>query len=190
MEDVLMYRELDELLAKAKKGDVNSKEEILNRLEGLIIKSIQRYYNIKNEYEDLIQLGNLVILECIQDYNPDKKVYFLGYVKTMLKYAYLNRHKERRHLSLNTPIGKDGDTEMVDTLESNMETPLEIILKLEDRKELKNALSSLTPRQREVTLAYYIEGLSMADIAERLGISYRTVVNTKTRSLEIMKRSI
>ena len=34
-----MYRELDELLVKAKQGDVNSKEEILNRLQGLIIKN-------------------------------------------------------------------------------------------------------------------------------------------------------
>ncbi len=33
-----MYRELDELLVKAKQGDANSKEEILNRLQGLIIK--------------------------------------------------------------------------------------------------------------------------------------------------------
>ena len=48
-----MYRELDELLVKAKQGDVNSKEEILNRLQGLIIKKIQRYYNKREEYKIL-----------------------------------------------------------------------------------------------------------------------------------------
>lgn len=185
-----MYRELDELLVKAKQGDVNSKEEILNRLQGLIIKKIQRYYNKREEYDDLIQNGNLVILECIKNYDEKRGVYFLGYVKTMLKYAYLNRHKKREHLSLNIPVGEDGEDELMNILESEEEGPMENILRLEDKSEIKKALSKLTDRQREVIIAYYIEGLSINDIAKRLGITYRTVVNTKTRALEIMRQQL
>ena len=185
-----MYRELDELLVKAKQGDVNSKEEILNRLQGLIIKKIQRYYNKREEYDDLIQNGNLVILECIENYDEKRGVYFLGYVKTMLKYGYLNRHKKREHLSLNIPVGEDGEDELMNILESEEEGPMENILRLEDKSEIKKALSKLTDRQREVIIAYYIEGLSINDIAKRLGITYRTVVNTKTRALEIMRQQL
>ncbi len=75
-------------------------------------------------------------------------------------------------------------------LESEEEGPMENILRLEDKSEIKKALSKLTDRQREVIIAYYIEGLSINDIAKRLGITYRTVVNTKTRALEIMRQQL
>ena len=106
-----MYKELDKLVNKAKGGDVASKEEILNRLKGLVIKSIQRYYNKREEYDDLIQEGYLVILESIDNYDEERGVYFLGYIKTMLKYTYLNKHQERQHLSLNVKVGDAEDNE-------------------------------------------------------------------------------
>src|SRR5699024_7371446 len=98
--EVHMYKELNQLLKKARRGDVSSQEEILERLKPLIIKSIQRYYNNKEEFQDLIQEGYLLVLECIENYDENKGVYFLGYVKAMLKFAYLNKHKERIHTSL------------------------------------------------------------------------------------------
>ena len=77
-----MYSELNGLLIRAKEGDRNSKEEIVNRLQGLIIKSIQRYYNKMDEYEDLIQEGNLVILEAIDDYDSSR-VKYLAYLVSL-----------------------------------------------------------------------------------------------------------
>ncbi|MDR7869347.1 MAG: sigma-70 family RNA polymerase sigma factor [Tissierellaceae bacterium] len=185
-----MYKELNEFLLKAKEGDRESKEEILNRLQGLIFKSIQRYYNNRNEYEDLIQEGNLVVLQAIDDFDESKGVYFLGYVKTMLKYTYLNKHKLRQHLSLNIPVGNDEDNELVDLLESDKDGPLEQYLQIEENLIINEALSKLTDRQREIVLAYYLERLSIGEIAERLGISYRTVINTKIRALEKMREYI
>ncbi|HZJ99195.1 MAG TPA: sigma-70 family RNA polymerase sigma factor [Tissierellaceae bacterium] len=185
-----MYKELNELLTKAREGDIDSKEKILDRLQGLIIKSIQRYYNNRNEYEDLIQEGNLAILEAIQTFDESKGVYFLGYVKTMLKYTYLNKHKIRTHQSLNSKIGYDEDNELIDILESNEDSPLDRLLKIEETSIIKDALSILTVRQREIVLAYYVEGLSISEIAERLNISYRTVINTKIRALEKMREHI
>ena len=41
----------DSLLDKARAGDKASKEEIINRLQPLIISSIRRYYNKPKEYE-------------------------------------------------------------------------------------------------------------------------------------------
>lgn len=179
-----MYKELDELVLKAKAGDINSKEEILNRLQGLIFNSIQRYYNNKNEYEDLIQEGNKVILESIDSYDSDRGVYFLGYIKTMLKYTYLNMHNKKQTLSLNVPVGDDGENELMDLLESDVDGPLDMFLKLENHMEVRYALSILTDRQREVIVLFYCERLPIGDIAKRLGITYRTVVNTKTRAVE------
>lgn len=173
----------DELLKKAREGDKKSTEEIINRLKPLIISSIKRYYNKPNEYEDLIQDGILKVLECIKDYDLSKEVHFLGYVKTMLKYLYLDKHKIKVHHSLNEAVG-DGEDELMDFLEAEDKEPLELILEKEDNKNLIEALSCLTERQRKVIILYYIENMKIGDISRCLRVSYRTVVNTKIRAME------
>ena len=176
---------VDKLLEKAREGDKGSTEEIINRLQPLIISSIRKYYNKPNEYEDLVQDGNLKILECIRDYEPSKGVHFLGYVKTMLRYLYLDKHKHKYHLSLNEVVG-DGEVELMDLLVSDDKEPLAQILDREDKKKLLEALNTLTERQKEIVILYYFENMKIEDIAAKLEVSYRTVVNTKTRAIEKM----
>ena len=185
-----MYKELNDLLEKAKNGDTSSCEEILNRVQGLIFNSIQRYYNNRNEYEDLIQEGNLVVLKAIKEFDESKGVYFLGYLKTMLKYTYLNKHSIKHHLSLNVAVGDNAETELMDMLESDEISTLDMLLMIEESSELNDALEKLTDRQRDVIIAFYIERISIKDISKRLGITYRTIVNTKTRALERLRESM
>lgn len=130
----------------------------------------------------------MVILESIKNFDDSRGVHFLGYVRTVLKYTYLNKHKRKLDLSLNMPISED--KELMDLLESDDDGPLDIILRQEGLLKLRQALSELTDRQREVVIAFYFEGISMNAIAEKLDISYRTVVNTKVRALEKMKASL
>lgn len=178
-----------ELVRKAKDGDKEAKEKIIKRLQPLIISSIKRYYYNKNEFEDLIQEGNLKILESIILYDEDKKIYFLGYIKTMLKYMYLDKHKGRSHSSLNEKIG-GGDKEIIDLLISDDEDILEDMVVKEDIKNLGDKLKNLTDRQRDVVVLFYIEKMSIGEIGEKLGVSYRTVVNTKTVAINKLKDMI
>lgn len=178
----------DKLALKAKEGDMGAKEEIISRLEPLVLSSIKRYYYKREEFEDLVQDGNIKILECIQDFDPKKGVYFLGYVKTVLRYMYLDKHKERIHFSLNEKVG-DGEDERIDLLVSD-EDILESILNHEEVEELRRVLNVLTERQKEVVILFYMERLSLGDIAEKLGISYRTVVNTKTNALKKLNEGL
>ncbi|WP_353095835.1 sigma-70 family RNA polymerase sigma factor [Tissierella praeacuta] len=177
----------DELIKLAKEGNKESIKEIIDRLQPLIISSIRKYYNIANEYKDLIQEGNLMILESLNNYNPDKGVHFLGYIKLNLKYLYLNKHKRKIHLSLNETIG-DGEQEIIDTLISDNKQALDIILENEMNFKLKKALEKLTERQREIVILYYVKNLSMEEISTNLGISYRTVVNTKAKALDNLRK--
>lgn len=177
----------DELLKKAREGDKDSKEEIIKRLQPLIISSIRKYYNKGSEYEDLIQDGNIKILECIRDYDPKKEVHFLGYVKMSLRFLYLDKHKIKIHHSLNEMVG-DGETELIDLIVSDHMDILEGILLKEEYQELTKALGCLTDRQKQIVHLYYIERMKIDDIATLLDISYRTVVNTKTRAIEILRK--
>lgn len=179
-----MYKEINELITKAKEGDESSKEELLKRLNPLIISSIKRYYNKSSEYEDLISEGVVVILECLKDHDESKGTHFLGYVKIMLKYFYLDKHKEKVIFSLNEPVGEEGEEELIDLLESKEMDILDKLIIRENTSNLKKALEELTIRQRDIIIYYYLERQSIHQISNRLNISYRTVVNTKTRALE------
>lgn len=56
--------------------------------------------------------------------------------------------------------------------------------------ELKKALDILTPRQRQVVNLFYGEDMSIGNIADKLGVAYRTVVNLKVRALDKMRKVI
>ena len=185
-----MYEELNDLLAEAKLGDDKSKKRILESLYPLIISSIRRYYNKLNEYEDLIQGGREVILYCINNFDETKGVHFLGYIKTRLRYFYLNKHNEKLTASLNVKVGKDKEEEIVDLLKSDIENPLEFLVRLEETMILQDALSTLTARQREIIIDFYYENLTLGEISKKLGISYRTVVNTKTVALNKLRKQV
>lgn len=184
-----MYKEIGDLLELSKRGDRKAKEELLTKLHPLIISSIKRYYNKVDIYDDLIQEGYEVILKGIKDYDPNKGVYFLGYIKLNLKYHYLNKYKEKQLLSLNEPIG-DGELEIMDLIEDEGLTPIDKILDKEIHRLLNQSLNTLTQRQREIVVEYYINNLSIGQIADKLGLSYRTVVNTKTTGINKLKNTM
>ena len=177
----------NEMVEKAKAGDKEMLGEIIERLQPLLIASIKRYYNKPKEYEDLMQDGNLKIIQSINEYDKDKGVHFLGYIKLHIKYLYLDKHKQKFHQSLNQEIG-DGEREMMDLLVSEEVDFLESIVRDEDNLKLREALGLLTPRQRQVIELYYGKDMSIGNIANSLGVAYRTVVNTKTRALEKMRK--
>lgn len=178
-----MYEEWNELLRRAKQGEKDTQEEILNRLRPLIINSIQRYYNRRELYEELIQEGDLCILECIESFDIEKKVYFLGYVKLQLRYLYLNKNTVKYYPSLNIMVGERKSEELINTIPSNKTTGPEDMMRLELHEDLKQAITQLTARQRKIVYLFYVERKSITAIAKDFGVSYRTIVNTKTRAL-------
>ncbi len=182
-----MYNEIERLLLLSKRGNKEAKETLLLKLNPLIISSIRRYYNRIDQYDDLIQEGYETILQAIENYDPNRGVKFLGYVKAMLRYGYLEKHREKQFLSLNEPLDEG---EFIDLLEGNEEEPTDIIIKREEIKILLKSLNCLTERQRQVVVEYYINRLSIDEIADKLGISYRTVVNTKTQGLNKLRKWI
>lgn len=182
-----MYKEIGELYQRAKKGDMKAKETLLKNLTPLVISSIRRYYNKKNDYEDLIQEGYEIILKCIEDYNPKRQVQLLGYIKAMLKYHYLNKHREKVHLSLNEPL-EDG--EMLDLIVGEEKDPVDRLIEKEEYMSLQKSLNTLTPKQKKVIIDFYVENIPLGEIAKDMGISYRTVVNIKVNGLKKFRNEI
>lgn len=183
-----MYEEINQLIKDSKKGDMKSKEMLLESLNPLIIKSIRQNYNKPQEYEDLIQDGRVIVLECLDSYDESKGTYFLGYLKHMLKYYYLDKNKEKVFMSLNEKIGEDEDEEIIDLLEAHDYNALEMLIALEDSEEVLDALFKITDRQRHIIRDFYFGQMKISEIAQKYNISYRTVVNTRAAAIKNLRK--
>ena len=174
-----------------KNGNVHKKEELLRKLKPLIIKSIRKYYNDFSQYEDLLQQGYEVILNGIDEFDEEKDVNFLWFIKMKLKFYYLDKHKYKKEKpsSLNKPIGEDGD-EILDLIPDTDKSPLDKVLEKERKTHLRKAMRVLTQRQRKIIIYYYIKNKSIKEISRILKISYRTVINTKTTALKKLRKQM
>lgn len=87
------------------------------------------------------------------------------------EYYFQNRERAetRKHISLDTAMENGYD------YISPKESPVDKLLNLEDKTELKLALDKLTPRQREVFLMAVLSKLSFREISRKLGVNIRAV---------------
>ncbi|HMR33033.1 MAG TPA: sigma-70 family RNA polymerase sigma factor [Geminicoccaceae bacterium] len=69
-------------------------------------------------------------------------------------------------------------------------SPEAVVLSREELAVLGRAIAELPPRGREVFMLHKVDGLSYAEIAERLGIAKNTVIVHMVRSLAHCKRRL
>lgn len=175
---------IQHLLEKSKKGCKDSQELLLKRLEPLIIRQIKKFYNIP-PYDDSLQEAYLLVLESFREYDKRYKVPFLAFISLRLKYYFLDKNKEKVHLSLNYE-NVESESEYIDLLEDPQDYEELALMKLVGEK-VYACLNSLPVRQREVLELFYFKGLTNKEISEVLHISYQTVANTKNRALKTLK---
>lgn len=171
-------------LAKARLGNQDAKERLVLALDPLLKSSIKKYCPIYNEFEDLYQDGQLIILECIDLYDPTK-ARFLAFVKNYLRYYYLDTFKYLLKEDEST-LDSGEDLDIFDFLEDDVDLELDLIEKI-SYLNLKKNIKALSARQRQVINMFYFLDMSLNDIAKELNVKRWTVINTKRRALEILR---
>lgn len=175
-----MMEDIERLYEQSIKEDENAKYELVERFYPLIISSIKRYYNSYSEFEDLVQDGKVIVLECIRDFDKGMNVYFSGFVKTRLKFFYLNKLNSKKEiLSLNQK--NEEDIELIDLLESEANLEEEVINR-DFSNRMQELLKNLSFREREIIIEFYYLGLDINEISKVHNIRYRTVLELKRRA--------
>lgn len=180
---------MEELVIQAKAGCGKSQEEIILRLRPLVISSINRYYPREEIYEDLIQEGNLKIWQCILDYDINMKIYFLGYVKMKLRFFYLDMNKVKGVDSFSLEEKDENGLGPLDKIPDGDQGPLLGLIKKEEGALVLKLLDRLSPRERELIYYYYFLEIPLKDLGPRMGITYRTLINTKSRAVRKLREA-
>lgn len=81
---LLSDEEMTQLLARAKKGDVEARERLVNCNLRLVFNLVQRFANRGYEIEDLFQIGTIGLIKAIDKFDTTYNVKFSTYAVPMI----------------------------------------------------------------------------------------------------------
>lgn len=177
----------DDIIAdRARAGDRECQDYLLNKYKNLV-KKIARPYNIAGgDTQDIIQEGMIGLYKAIRDFDISKGIYFHIFAKTCINRQIITAVRtasRKKHNPLNNYISldvKDGDDEKEkiyheDIYDDNPET---IILSKERSEIFNKHLKEVLTEKEQRVLALYLKNHSYAEIAEKVGITYKGITST------------
>jgi RNA polymerase sigma factor (sigma-70 family) len=163
--------------------------EIESRCSALLSNCAKKFEFLDGiDYEDLLQIARLGLLEALRDYNPDNP-YFFCFVQLVVRRSITSALKKDLRLRQQLEITFHEEVpSVVDTVSYGRY--LERFL---TEKMVRDALeeADCSALEREV-IEYHFEDMSLSEIAENMGRTYKSVEMARQRAidkLEIVLRS-
>lgn len=182
----------EEVVIRAKKGNTNAQEYLINKYENFVKTKAKSYFLIGADKEDIYQEGMIGLYKSIRDFNPEKLTSFKAFAElcvtrqiiTAIKTATRQKHIPlNTYVSLNKPIyDEESDRTLLDVLAGlKITDPEELIISKEEmthiEKEMGRVLSDL---EMEVLMSY-LDGKSYQEIACDLDRQAKSIDNALQR---------
>ena len=171
-----------EALEALERGEESAKQLLIERNLRLVVYISRRFENTGVNLEDLISIGTIGLIKAIGTYRRDKNIKLATYASRCIENEILMHIRkiasQKLEVSLDEPINMDYDgnelllSDILGTDEDMILRPLEDDV---DIRVLRQALSELPDREREIVLMRYgLEGrkeLTQKEVAQKMGIS-------------------
>lgn len=186
--------ELQDLIGKAQQGEQAAFATICERFSGLVKKQAFQPH-LRPLAEEAQAQGWLAIAEGVKTYDPASGVPVAGYLESKVKYALWNLFKkERRRWQTEVAFEQGGDEKddaggllAVLAAADNVE---ELLEQQEIRSELSQALTDLPERQRLAIVYTVLQGMSLNQAAQQLGVSLQAVHSLRQRGFSRLKKML
>jgi len=173
-----------ELVALAKIGDLDAFEALTNRYERRVYSLALRMLRQEQDAEDVTQQTFLSAMQNLGGFRGDAS--FSTWLLRIASHAALKVIRKRKGLDTISLEEATEETDHYDTIPHPeyiadwRQSPEELVHKSEVQRLLDDALAKLDEKHRLVFLLRDVEGLSVKEAAEALGLSE---ANTKVRLL-------
>lgn len=171
------------LLEKIRQGDVEARNQLIERNLRLVAHIARKYQSPEDEMDDLISIGTIGLLKATATFDMSKgsklATYAARCIDNELLMMFRSRKKNVREVSLYEPIGTDregNEIHLMDILESQDEDVPGNCEKKANILQLYQCIEEhLTPQEKNILILRY--GLygqkptTQRVIAKRLGIS-------------------
>ena len=188
----------EELVARAKNGDIEATNWILRRYRQFVRLKANSYFLAGGDGDDLTQEGNIGLFKAIRDYEYGRSTTFRSFAELCVTRQIITAIKtasRQKHHPLNSYVSfshspssndYDGRT-LADLIPSGRSSdPVQQVISSEEVISLTDCLvRQLSPLESRV-LKYYLEGNSYEVIAEQIGHDTKTVDN----ALQRIKRKV
>ncbi len=184
-------------------GDKQARDVLIERNLRLVAHVVKKYAGSANvDSEDLISIGTIGLIKAVDSFDNCKKIRLATYAARCIHNEILMHFRalknKRNELSLDDPVGSDGEGNSISLMNIIHEETEEI----EDRIELKELTEKmysvintfLNPREREIlVLRFGLEGndaLTQREIASKLKISRSYVSRIEKSAIGILREKM
>lgn len=197
----------EEMVIQYQGGNKQALEQLLEANKGFIHKVARKFYIGRDhaiDQDDLIQEGRIGMIKAANKYKIDMDANFLSYAyywiyQSIHRFMYPSRAKresELKFVSLNVPVGDEGETELGDILVDAADELCgveESIYHQELNKEIHAAINEvLNEQQKQVIFMRYGFNCNihtLEQIGEVLGVTKERIRQVEVKSLRRLRTS-
>ncbi len=163
-----------EAIRKAQENDLSGLRGLveLHQLES--VRLVTLLVRDRQLAEDIVSDSFLIAFERIRQFDRNRP-FFPWFRRILVNNSLKRINRNKRFLSLDTFMGEESIETNVLKHVTSLPDPSDIVEEAERKAVVKEALNSLSSKQRAVIVLRYYFGLSEAEIAETLGIPRGTV---------------
>ncbi len=175
-------------------GDEEARNKLIEHNLRLVAHIVKKFENTGEDMEDLISIGTIGLIKGIESFSVDKGTKLATYAARCIENEILMHlralKKVKKDVSLHDPIGQDkegNEISLIDILEADSEDVIEYIQLNMEIDKMKDYLSILNSREKEVIIYRYgindYQEMTQREIAKKLNISRSYVSRIEKRAL-------
>ena len=197
----LTMEQESECLKKMKNGDLEARNELIERNMRLVAHVAKKYQNPEDEMEDLISIGTIGLIKAVETYKEDYgsrlATYAARCIDNELLLHFRAKKKTSKEVSLYEPIGTDKEGNQIQLLDVVVSEDEDVVELLEQDRKVRrlNEIIPQTLSGRELFIIINRYGLygkktmTQREIARKLGISRSYVSRIEKRAIEKLRQA-
>lgn len=181
--------------------DEGARQTLIEHNLRLVVYIAKRFENTGVGIEDLISIGTIGLIKAINTFKTDKNIKLATYASRCIEneiLMYIRKNSgTRAEISIDEPLNTDWDgnelllSDILGSEDDRISYEIEV---LEERKNIRKAVSELSPREREIIeLRYGMNGkreLTQKEVADKLGISQSYISRLEKKIIAKLKMQI
>lgn len=197
----LTMEQESECLKKMKNGDLEARNELIERNMRLVAHVAKKYQSPEDEMEDLISIGTIGLIKAVETYKEDYgsrlATYAARCIDNELLMHFRAKKKTSKEVSLYEPIGTDKEGNQIQLLDVVVSEDEDVVELLEQDRKVRrlNEIIPQTLSERELFIIINRYGLygkktmTQREIARKLGISRSYVSRIEKRAIEKLRQA-